>query len=363
MSAWSYKRLMPKVLAAKQSLIDSRELTNLVGRDLGYVQSMLLSTHYHKDIANLPRTHINSYFIEKALQENYIRTCEEIKDSAQKGVSNLLSGILKKFEASNIKAILRTISVKIPLEEAMSFITPVGVMDEERCRSLLKSSESVSDVIENLLDLEYGSELKESLKDYEETRDLLFLETAIDRFVYSNMYKAAGKLRGLDKKIAKTLIGMEIDSINIKIILRAKNLGIDKNRIMSYILPSSEVISKEGLEAILESIDIKAALESLLSASALELKFAIDYKNMLADLLREYDASQTLSRLEIVLDKSLLKASLMMLKRHTPFFNVGLIIAFLNAKWFEVRNLIAIVRGIEDHLPPEDILKVLVIVD
>jgi vacuolar-type H+-ATPase subunit C/Vma6 len=63
----------------------------------------------------------------------------------------------------------------------------------------------------------------------------------------------------------------------------------------------------------------------------------------------------------MVLDRGSLKTSLRMLKRYTPFFNIGLILAFLNLKWSEVRNLRAIVRGVEDKIPPDKIRKLLIL--
>jgi vacuolar-type H+-ATPase subunit C/Vma6 len=88
-----------------------------------------------------------------------------------------------------------------------------------------------------------------------------------------------------------------------------------------------------------------------------------DYQHMLSDIQREYGAAHSLSSLELTLDRSLLKANLRMLKRYTSFFNIGLILAFINLKWFEVRNLRAIVKGLEEGIPANEIKGILVLAD
>jgi vacuolar-type H+-ATPase subunit C/Vma6 len=50
-----------------------------------------------------------------------------------------------------------------------------------------------------------------------------------------------------------------------------------------------------------------------------------------------------------------------MVKRYTPYFNIGLVLSFLNTKRVEVKNLRAIVRGAEDRVPPERITELLIL--
>lgn len=359
MKAWKYRRIMPKAIVARLKLIELKEIVDLVGRDLGYIHSILTKTSYQREILEISSRQLNATSLENAFLKNYIRTCQEIKDCSPKDISLMVSAIMKKFEANNVKALLRAKWAKISVDEAMRFIVPAGMMDEIRCRNILERSENISDVVELLSDLEYGLVLKEALNDYEETSVLLPLEAVLDKSIYGQIIKTAEKLRGLDEKIAKTVLGLEVDSINIKVILRGKSFGIGKDQIRHYLLPTSEIFGEKELEIAIEIIDIKRSIEALLT----RVKFGIarDYQYMLTDLLNEYVASQSLSQLEMVFDRSLLKTSLRMLKRYTPYFNIGLILAFLNSKWFEVRNLRAIVRGAEDDVPPDKMRKLLIL--
>jgi V/A-type H+-transporting ATPase subunit C len=199
------------------------------------------------------------------------------------------------------------------------------------------------------------------LEAYEETGVLLTIEASLERSIYKQIYKAVRKLKGKDRKIAQTVLGLEIDSMNIRVILRGKSLGIDEDQIRHYLLPPSDIIGKKELESAIKTKDILSSIESLLETA--KKNSVKDYQIMLTAILREYEASQSLSQLELVFDRSLLKTSLRILKRHTPYFNIGLVLAFVTAKWFEVKNLSVIVRGAEAKISPDRIESLLILPD
>lgn len=361
MSAWKYKRIMPEIIVAKLKLIEPKDMVDLAGKSFDYIHSTLTNTPYKTEILAIPDEKLCSISLENALLRNYIITYEEIMKHSPKSVASLLSTILMKFEADNIKTMLRVKGTKISVDEASKYIMPVGRLDAVRCQKILDASESINDVVKLLSDLEYWSVLKEASREYKEIGFSLPLEIALEKYVYGKIWRAAGKLRGLDKKIARTILRIEIDSINIKVILRCKETGISEDQIRYYLIPLTDVFGEQELEEAINAIDIKSSIKSLLAAA--KLAMARDYQYMLTDLLKDYYASQSLSQLEIVLERGLLKTSLKMLKKYTPFFNVGLILAYLNLKWFELRNLRAIVKGAENKIPSDKIRKLLVIPD
>lgn len=359
MSAWKYKQLMPKVIVAKLRLIDPKDLAELAGRSLDAVYSMLAKTSYQPDILGISSKQLDPSSFENALLKNLIRTYKEVADCSPRSVRSLLSTTQLKFEASNVKAILRAKEANLGVEEAMEYITPVGRLDETRCRKILEDSKSVSDVVDAFSDMEYGAILREYWNESEETKHVLMLEAALDKYVYGEIWKAVERLRGLDKKITRTVIGMEIDSINIKVILRGKAMGISENQIRHYLIPMSEVFDEKDWEEVMKAADVRTSIEYLLTSARLVI--ARDHQYMFNDLLKEYESSHSLSKLEMIMDRGLLKTSLKMLKRYTPFFNIGLLLAFLNLKWFEVRNLRAVVKGVENGISPDKIRKLLIL--
>ncbi|NWG10982.1 V-type ATPase subunit [Candidatus Bathyarchaeota archaeon] len=362
MSAWKYKRITSKVIVAKMKLIDIKDLAGMVRGSFDQVHSMLMNTPYQQDISKIPPEQLSSGTLESVLSRNFARTFNEIMDSSPKDIRRLLSTVQMKFEANAVKAMLRAKKADLGVDDTMRYITPVGRIGEGECRELLSKSANTEDLIKALSDMyEYGAILKEKSTAYKETGDLLMLETALDKHAYYKIWKASGKLGGLDKRIARTVLEIEIDSINIRVILRCKALGISENQIKNYIIPVSEFFNEKVFEDSIKAVDIKSSIETMHVAA--RQRMAKDHRYMLNDILKEYEHSLSLSQLETVLDHSLLKTNLRMLKRYTPFFNIGLILAFLNLKWFEIRNLRTIIKGTESKISSSRIKRLLIIPD
>jgi len=357
MSAWKYKRIMPKITVAKLKLMEPKEIANLAGMSLHHIVSMLEKTPYKAEISETGTKELSANSLEEALLKNFINTCKELMEMSPKRIRLLLSTFLMKFEADCVKAILRTKKAELDADEAMKYIMPVGRLDEARCRKTLEISENIADVAEALSDIEYGSVLEKAFAVYEEEKNFSLLEVALDRHVYSKIWKAIGKLGGLDKKIARTVIGLEIDSANVKTILRCKAMRISEDQIRRYLIPVSDVFSEKELEQLIREPDIQAFIDSLVGLARNAM--ARDYQYTFAELQKQDVTS--LTTLETILDRGLVETSLRMLKRYTAFFNIGLMLAFLNMKWFEVRNLRAITRGTESGIYPDRVKKLLIL--
>ena len=357
MCAWKYKRIMPKIAVAKLKLMEPKEIIDLAGMNLHHISSMLEKTPYKAEISEIGTNELSANSLEDALLQNFIKTCEELMELSPKRIRLLLYTFLMKFEANCVKAILRAKQAELDVNEAMKYIMPVGRMDEARCRKTLEISENVANVVESLSDIEYGSVLEKAFAVYEEEKTFYLLEIALDRYVYSKIWRAIGKLGGLDKKIARTIIGLEIDSANVKTILRCKAMGIREEQISRYLIPVSEVFGEKELEEVIRESDIQSFINSLVRLARHAM--ARDYQYIFAEIQKQNVTS--LTTLEKVLDRGLIETSLRMIKRYTPFFNIGLLLAFLNLKWFEVRNLRAIIRGAESGIPPDKVKKMLLL--
>lgn len=357
MCAWKYKRIMPKITVAKLKLMEPKKITDLVGMSLHHISSMLEKTPYKTEISEISTKELSSISLEDALLQNFIKTCEEIMELSPKGIRLLLSTFLMKFEANCIKAILRAKQAELDVDEAMKYIMPVRRLDEARCRKTLEISENIADVVESLSDMEYGSVLEKAFAVYEEEKIFYLLEVALDRYVYSKIWRAIGKLGGLDKKIARTVIGLEIDSANVKTILRCKAMEISEDQIRRYLIPVSEVLGEKELEEAMMGLDMQSFINSLVRLARRSM--ARDYQYIFTEIQELHITS--LTTLETILDRGLVETSLRMLKRYTPYFNIGLILAFLNLKWFEVRNLRAVIRGSEAGISADRVKKLLIL--
>ena len=352
-----YSEIMPKVAIEKLKLIGMDDLVCLIGKDLESISCALLESPYREEVSSLSKDKVNSLSLEKALLSNYIMTIESLIEASVGDIRGVLEAVLKKFEVSNVKTMLRAVKAKMDVDEAMNHIVPVGALKEKRYRAILARSKGIEDLVDSLSDLEYGLALKNVLIE-SKTSDLLPMEISLDRVAYGGILKSIEKLRGLDKTIARNILGIEIDAINIKIILRCKGMALSPDQMKDYLNPSS-VFDGKTLESAMVAKDVKSMMECLLTAE--EIAKNPFYQNALKQVLKEYDAP--LSRLETILDGWSLKTSLNVLKKYTHYYNIGFILAFVNLKWFEIKNLRTIIKGSERKSPPSKVRQHLTLPD
>ena len=357
MCAWKYKRVMPRLTVDKLKLMEPNQITGLVGMSFHHISSVLENTPYSAEIFEVRTKGLSSLSLEDALLQNFIKTCEDLMELSPKDVRLLLSALLMKFEANCVKALLRAKEAELSVEEAMKYIMPVGSLSEARCRNILENSENIADVIDSLSDMEYGSVLEKAFAVYMKEKAFYLIEVALDRHVYHKIWRATVKFRGLDKKIARTVIGLEIDSVNVKTILRCKAMGISENQIRRYLIPASEVFGEKELQEAMSCSDMQSTIDSLVESA--KRARARDHQYIFKELQELHVTS--LTTVETILDRGLVETNLRIMKRYTPFFNVGLLLAFLNLKWFEVKNLRAIIRGADAGIAPDRVKKLLIL--
>jgi len=353
MKPLKYKEIMPRVAIENLKLIEVDDLISLIGKDLESIRRALADSPYGEHISPISQDEIDSISLEAVLLQNYAETYKKLVKFSSGNIRNLLLAVLKKFEVSNVKAMLRATKARIDVDEAMRHIVPVGVLNRNRCRAILAESKSIDDVINSLADLEYGLVMKGVLNVCERIEDLMQLEVALDKAAYREILESAEKLKGVDKKIAKDVLGIELDAINVRIILKCKALGVSQELIKDYLMPTA-LFDEETLEEATKATSTKAMISCLLIVA--ETGNAV-YKDVFTQMLKECDAP--LSRLEAILDKAPLKMSLYMLKEHTRYYNIGFVLAFLNLKWMEIKNLRCIIKGAERKIPPSQVRKLL----
>ncbi|MEM2144229.1 MAG: V-type ATPase subunit [Candidatus Jordarchaeaceae archaeon] len=350
-----YNALMPQVAIENLKLIEVDDLISLIGKDIDAIRCALEASPYGSHLSALPRQEVNAASLEEMILQNCIDTYKKLIKYSLRDVRSLLFAFLKKFEVANIKILLRCVKAKIDTVTALKFIIPVDVLDRNRSKTILAQSQSISDVINALSDVNYGAILKDALRRNNASEDLLQLEIALDKAIYQEIWESAKNLSRVDKKIAMNIIGIELDTINLKIILKCKALAVSENLINEYFMPTA-LFDQAILDKATKATSTKEILHLFLSAAE---GGHIIYKNILNQMLKEHDAP--LSRFEAIIDKAPLIMSLYMLKEHTRYFNIGFALAFLNLKWIEIRNLMCIINGTVRKLAPIQIRKLLIL--
>ena len=336
---------MPRIALEDLKLINYHELIGLIGKDLEDILSFLTNTTYGEDVDCALTGDVEHVLLEDILLRNYINTFNRIYKNSSEYIKNLLTAIMHKFDALNLKTILRMVHAGIQTEEILPNIIPLGEYNTEKCQELLFGATSISDFLNSLQKQDFGFFLKEIFMDQIVFSDLFPLEAALDKEVFKGILESIKKLNRLDKKIATNILGIEIDAINAKIILKCKALGVAKEKIKENLMPAA-LLNDKILDSAIQQPNIKSTLQEFLSA--IETGHHV-YKMIFLKLVEKSDFP--LSHLEMILDKASLEMSLFELKKHMRYYSIGYILAFLNLKWTEMKNLRIIINASARTIP------------
>jgi len=334
-----YSTIMPQVASENLKLIEVDELIGLIGISLEEIFNFLIDSSYGEEIVSNCGDIVKPSLIEDALLQNYAKTFNKLLKYSSEYIENLLVSVLHKFDALNLKTILRMVQAGMKSEEIIPHIIPLGTYNRKKCQKILSDVNSINDVVDRLQNKDFGFNLKEILETQKIIGDLSSLEAALDKEVFKGILKEIKHLNGLDKKIATDILGIEIDSFNVKIILKYKALNINHKNIKENLIPTA-LIDEKILESAIKEPDIKSVLQFLLSS--VETKHQV-YQNIFTKLVKESDSS--ISHLIYILEKAPLEMSYFQLKKNLRYYNIGYILAFLNAKWAEIKNLICIINA------------------
>ena len=265
--------------------------------------------------------------------------------------------VLHKFDALNIKTMLRMVQAGMDTEDILSHIIPLGTYDRKKCQTLLSEVNSISDIVSSLREQDFGFTLKETLNTQKIIGDISPLEAALNKELFTGILKEIKNLKKRDKEIATNILGIEIDVLNVMIILKYKALMTDHENIKENLMPVA-LIDEKILESAIKEPDIKSTLQYFLRSA--ETKHQV-YQTIFAKLVKESDSP--LSRLEFILGKAPLEMSFFELKKNMRYYNIGYILAFLNMKWVEIKNLRCIVNGIARNIDKNQTLDLLILPD
>ena len=349
-----YSTIMPRIALESLKLIDFDVLVRLIGRDLEGIFSFLVNTTYREEIVSTCGDIVEPGLLEDALFQNYAKVFNKLLKNSSKYIRNLLISLLYKFDALNLKTMLRMIQAGMNAEDILQHIIPLGTYDRKKCQTILSVSNSISDIIGSLQEQDFGFILKETLKTLKKIGDLSPLEAALDREVFERILKAIKNLNRRDKKIATNIIGIEIDALNVQIILKYKALMTDEENIKKNLMPTA-LINEEILDSAIEEPDIKSMLQHFLRF--VETKQEV-YQTIFTKLVKESDSP--ISRLEFILEKAPLEMSFFELKNNMRYYNIGYILAFLNMKWVEIKNLRCIINAMARNVDADQTLDLLI---
>lgn len=282
------------------------------------------------------------YEIQKSLDDNFIGTIEMMKKDSSKKMKDFYDIYTKKFDIYLIK---NAVKHKIDDKEINEDIINQAVLPETR-DTIKRITESEKQNLPNILK-NYGFEKEVIDIITEEKIDFMRFDTAIDKNIIE-LIKGVKVPYNCDKA-KQRFVNHLTDIINVKNVLRAKQLNYDTDSIKKLILGEGQEIAPWKLKEISEIETVPQVISSLEGTS---------YYDALKNVIEEYDKERSVQILENALDGHLLKVVRDISTQN--FVTIGPTFRFIISKEFEIKNLKIIVKSIGEEIN-SDIIKPLLI--
>jgi V/A-type H+-transporting ATPase subunit C len=201
----------------------------------------------------------------------------------------------------------------------------------------LAASQSLEDIVEELEGTPYRDIVEEHQQVFRREGTLFPLETALDRFYYQQLMKHVSLLPVRDRKIARSIIGAEIDLLNVSWIIRYRTYyDLPEEKALAMTLPGGLTTNVAFMQKTIRNI--YPGLSTLLEAPAT-------------------DTRSRLLLIEQVLEHILLQEVRKILAGYP--FTVGIILAYFVLLRFEYRRIRALLVAKQLELPRERIGEIL----
>ncbi|MCD6522539.1 MAG: V-type ATPase subunit [Candidatus Diapherotrites archaeon] len=281
-------------------------------RDASEVLSILERTEYEPYIVKTERIDIG---LKKALLDTYKRILSMAPDDVEKP----LSLYLKEFWfVSNLKEILRA-------KHAGKEPTYVPWDETDRILQDYASSSDTDELLSKLQDSEFSSVIAKALPEYKRTKNVGYIENALDRWVLET---TVGYAR---LPVFRQYLEKLIDVYNIMTLLRLKKIGAQTDIVRGMLIPIGRLYKK--LYAIADAENPDAVVLSLEDT---------EYGEILTSVRQEAEKTHSLRPYERALNKEVLRFIKSIALGN--MLNAGPLLSYIHSKTVEVANIRAIIH-------------------
>jgi vacuolar-type H+-ATPase subunit C/Vma6 len=256
-----------------------------------------------------------------------------------RGLIKLLAG---SHEFACVKDIVRSIADQVDPEEAIRNIVPAGKFTSDKCKELIESR-NLTKVVETMDDEALRRFMLPTLTS---DRAGMFAASTMDQYYYGRLWAATNLPDPLDAQSARGLVGQAIDRLNILLSFRARLMGLDARSTSEMMIPVNYGLGHAFIE--------------LGEATNVQNLFGVLDKTSYGPSLRGLGHSETAPLgVERALNRGHASACLNAFAG-SPF-SVGLAIALLFLKNYELHDFFTILNGKANNVPPDVMSESLVL--
>ena len=340
---YRYSYSVARTRGMRRNLLTKKQLASVIdSRDLEGGLDILNSTAYGQVLADISTKGFVE--MEQALNKDLIMALQKVHKFLPQKVNEIFYWYLVKYEAENLRTILRGVFAQLPKNEILKILLPINLNIKESAYEDLAGTSNIEEFVTQLEPTIFGSALTKSMPEYEKTGILLPIETALDRFVYENLLKKASEFNGIDVEFLKKVIGIEIDILNLKVLIRSKAESLTPEEISNFILPNGFILRKKRLVSLSKLEDVDAIVNDLEKSV---------YSKPLEEGIEKFKRTGELGAVERSLD--LYYSNLAFKLQIDQPQGMGPIWRYIIDKTTEIRNLILILKLKMESFTPEEI--------
>ena len=333
-----------RVRARKSALYGDEEYRKLVRMGPAEIARFMEESDYEAEVNALGARHSGVDLIEYALNRNLAKQFDDLLRWANGRLYDLIARYLRKFDAWNVKTVIRGRYSGATREDIEDDLIRAGEFDDDLVDALLEAP-SIEEVVERLDGTIFGDDAADAYGDYEDSGVLVPLENAIDRTYYDHLLE--GLVVDEATEQYREFLEAEIDFRNARNALRLAQSGAD-------IDPAEYYINGGSLFTAAELATLAKNREELVAAIR-----ESQYSDDLSDALDELEDAESLIGFERALEVALLKYTNSL--GHVFPLSITPIASYILEKEREVDNIRAIARSREAGLSEEQIQEELVI--
>ncbi len=318
-----YPYTYARVSVMRSFLLKKDDYHRLMKMEINEMASYLQSSQYRKEIDELGISFKGMRLMELALNRNLANTWAKLKKISPPNLRILIAAYLLRVDVWNIKTLVRGIYTKLAPDDVKAMLLPSGFLNEKKLAELTRK-ESVEDILKSIGFIDY-SRFSFAVERFKETRSIIEIENALDRFYYSAMEEFARRIPR-EGALFRQFIEYELEISALINILRLKRAGTPSNDITRLLI----------IPKTIRPLAVNMASSASASDSAKLIEQSAFGKAAEAGI-KEFLANGSLVRLELDLSKLMLKHSALLIHQHP--LTVSVILGYMFAKEIEVRNL------------------------
>ncbi len=206
----------------------------------------------------------------------------------------------------------------------------------------LLGEQSIHTVVTLLQETDYGKHIEEART--LETSEIAAIEEGIRRHLAQTYAGIFGMVGGAPKRLLGILLG-RWDVYNIKTVLRGKFSGAPLEEVLKSLVPVCK-FKEPLLKEMMKQPDVKAVIDLLITWNS-------EYSPPLQAKLSDLSATNSLTNMEVALDRFYFERSLQALKGEEDDENSQMVMGFLRSE-IDLLNILMAMKIVGNQIPPAE---------